>query len=128
MVETQLDIKQSEEGTTVIEQVPQEDNVSVRSKQSQKSTATSKKGGNKNAKVLKIVNMIFEKKKKERVTKLEAQFADGSKYLIHLMHFSLILGAIQHPVRREGGLEAVDCEHCGGSRQQLEQDQRCHLL
>lgn len=80
MVETQLDIKQSEEGTTVIEQVPQDDTVSVKSKQSQKSTATSKKGGNKNAKVLKIVNMIFEKKKKERVTKLEAQFADGSKF------------------------------------------------
>lgn len=78
----------------MIEQVNQEDNVSVRSKQSQKSTATSKKNGNKNAKVLKIVNMIFEKKKKERVTKLETQFSDGSKFQLYLMDFSLILGAI----------------------------------
>lgn len=72
--------------------------MSTRSKQSQKSTA-SKKGVNKNAKILKIVNMIFEKKKKERVTKLEQQFADGCKSANLLNHFSPIPGAIQHIVR-----------------------------
>jgi len=94
MVETQLDIKQGQTGETVVEQVPQDDTISSKSKQSQKSTARSTT--NKNAKVLKIVNMIFEKKRKERVTKLESQFADGCKFLSSFIDFSLIPGAIQY--------------------------------
>jgi len=96
MVETQLDIKQEQTGETVVEQIPQDDTISTKSKQSQKSTARSTTS--KNAKVLKIVNMIFEKKKKERVTKLESQFADGCKFLSSFIDLSPIPGAIQYLV------------------------------
>jgi hypothetical protein len=38
-----------------------------------------KKGGNKNRKVIKIVNMIFDKMNMPKVKKLETEFQDGSK-------------------------------------------------
>lgn len=38
----------------------------------------------KNKKILNIVNVIFDKKKMNKVTKLEAEFADGSKFYSNL--------------------------------------------
>lgn len=76
MVEAQVNIVSSPHGSQIIDKIEQDDDaVSV----TQSTTSSKRKAVNKNVKVLKIVNMIFEKKKKEKVTKLETAFADGSK-------------------------------------------------
>jgi|688.fasta_scaffold158090_1 hypothetical protein len=58
-------------------------------------TSSKRKAINKNAKILKIVNMIFEKKKKDKVRKLETEFADGSKLPFN---FNFVVSFIPGPL------------------------------
>ena len=84
-------------------------NDDVQSQKSIKSTAS--KSAQKNKQVLSVVNQIFTKNGFDKVTNLEKEFANGSKYrylpLTYTAHFSPLSPAFQHTVRRDIQLEVV---------------------
>lgn len=88
MVDVHVDIVSTHDGAEVVNRVEKEDDAVSLTSYTPSTTSSKRKAGSKNLKILKIVNMIFEKKKKDKVTKLETAFSDGSKQICFMPFFN----------------------------------------